>query len=297
MSHVTMSTSSTNMSTPSTNVSPLSFTLLVHGKLIHCTSRVIVSSSLFLDMVELVEDTNPIPIPTFISRQIMLDLVEMVEKDDSECAHLILVSLEYLLDFLIAVDFLGCEGVKAVLEEKIKDKITESNWKKVFNYTKNILGLVNTTKNSMTPICTRLVEGKNSLSMAMERFNCQCTPSMLKLVLKNDCLGGCLKFDILKNWFLENSEAKGEILSMLKSIQFKELEDSKVEEIRSEVKTWNIGKELENSFKEVIETAKKERELDRERVRMEWREKRKLFRPRMNGLFLLVNFQEIHNIE
>eukprot|EP00092_Neocalanus_flemingeri_P096335 GFUD01122628.1.p1 GENE.GFUD01122628.1~~GFUD01122628.1.p1 ORF type:complete len:296 (+),score=87.37 GFUD01122628.1:60-947(+) len=295
-----MSTSSTNMSTSSTN-----FTLLVHGKLIHCTSRVIVSSSLFLDMVELVEDTNPIPIPTFISRQIMLDLVEMVEKDDSECAHLILVSLEYLLDFLIAVDFLGCEGVKAVLEEKIKDKITESNWKNVFNYTKNILGLVNTTKNSMTPICTRLVElskGKNSLPMAMERFNCQlgymqCPPSMLKLVLKNDCLGDCLKFDILKNWFLENSETKGEILSMLKIIQFKELEDSKVEEIISEVKTWNIGKELVNSFKEVIETAKKERELERERVRMEWREKRKLFRPRMNGLVLFVNFQEIHNIE
>eukprot|EP00092_Neocalanus_flemingeri_P089406 GFUD01113146.1.p1 GENE.GFUD01113146.1~~GFUD01113146.1.p1 ORF type:complete len:260 (-),score=81.71 GFUD01113146.1:52-831(-) len=253
------------MSTSSTN-----FTLLVHGKLIPCTSRVIVSSSLFLDMVELVEDTNPIPIPTFISRQIMLDLVEMVEKDDSECAHLILVSLEYLLDFLIAVDFLGCEGVKAVLEEKIKDKITESNWKKVFNYTKNILGLVNTTKNSMIPICTRLAEGKNSLSMAMERFNCQCTPSILKLVLKNDCLGGCLKFDILKNWFIENSEAKGEILSLLKSIQFKELEDSKVEEIRSEVKTWNIGEELENSFCEVIETAKKE--------------KKKLLEARMNGL-------------
>eukprot|EP00092_Neocalanus_flemingeri_P089405 GFUD01113145.1.p1 GENE.GFUD01113145.1~~GFUD01113145.1.p1 ORF type:complete len:244 (-),score=83.04 GFUD01113145.1:52-753(-) len=227
-------------------------------------------------MVELVEDTNPIPIPAFISRQIMLDLVEMVEKDDSECAHLILVSIDYLLDFLIAVDFLGCEGVKSVLEEKVKDKITESNWKKVFNYTKNILGLVNTTKNSMTPICTRLVEltkGKNSLSM--ERFNCQLgfeqyTPSMLKLVLKNDCLGGCLKFDILKNWFIENSEAKGEILSLLKSIQFKELEDSKVEEIRSEVKTWNIGEELENSFCEVIETAKKE--------------KKKLLEARMNGL-------------
>ena len=31
---------------------------------------------------------RPIPVPEFISRQIVLDWVEIVEKDDSECAHL-----------------------------------------------------------------------------------------------------------------------------------------------------------------------------------------------------------------
>ena len=96
------------------------YTLLVQGKPILCSRRVIASSSLFMDMVELVEDTaSPIPIPAFISRQIMLDLVEMVEKGDWECAHLILVSLSYLLDFLIAVDFLGCDRIKGVVEDKV----------------------------------------------------------------------------------------------------------------------------------------------------------------------------------
>ena len=31
---------------------------------------------------------RPIPVPEFISRQIVLDWVEIVEKEDSECAHL-----------------------------------------------------------------------------------------------------------------------------------------------------------------------------------------------------------------
>ena len=123
------------------------YTLLVQGKPILCSRRVIASSSLFMDMVELVEDAaSPIPIPAFISRQIMLDLVEMVEKGDWECAHLILVSLSYLLDFLIAVDFLGCDRLKGVVEDKVKDKLSDNNWVDVLNYTKNILGLDTTVK-------------------------------------------------------------------------------------------------------------------------------------------------------
>ena len=47
----------------------------------------------------------------------------------------VLVSLSYLLDFLIAVDFLGCEEIKSSLEEKIKEKIDENNWVEVFKYT------------------------------------------------------------------------------------------------------------------------------------------------------------------
>ena len=38
----------------------------------------------------------------------------------------VLVSLSYLLDFLIAVDFLGCERIKASVEDKILD-VFESN--------------------------------------------------------------------------------------------------------------------------------------------------------------------------
>ena len=45
----------------------------------------------------------------------------MVEKGDTvECAHLVLVSLSYLLDFLIAMDFLGCTQIKETVEKRIK---------------------------------------------------------------------------------------------------------------------------------------------------------------------------------
>eukprot|EP00092_Neocalanus_flemingeri_P039466 GFUD01042972.1.p1 GENE.GFUD01042972.1~~GFUD01042972.1.p1 ORF type:complete len:293 (-),score=103.66 GFUD01042972.1:85-963(-) len=248
---------------------PPSFTLLVQGRLIHCSRRVIASSSLFMDMVELVEeDTSPIPIPTFISRQIMLDLVEMVEKGDWECAHLILVSLSYLLDFLIAADFLGCERLKSVLEEKVKDKLCDSNWREVFYYTKNILGLDNTIKHTMGHVCTRLVElagEKDSLPMECDPYQqeyVQFTPDILKLILKHKYLGNSLRFCILRNWVSGNSEEKEEIFEMLLLVQFKEIEDSKVEEILNEVETWDIGNENLESFNKVIENAKKERELE-----------------------------------
>ena len=39
---------------------------------------------------------SPIPVPEFISRQIVLDWVEIVEKDDSECAHLGRKSLTHI---------------------------------------------------------------------------------------------------------------------------------------------------------------------------------------------------------
>ena len=124
-------------------------------------------------MFELVEDSSPIiPVPTFINRHIILDLVEMVEKDDRECALLILVSLPYLLDFLIAVDFLGCDNLKTVLEKKVRDKICDSNWREVFNYIKHIPGLANTIKHSMEPICTKLLKlsGMDSCPLTMEEL-------------------------------------------------------------------------------------------------------------------------------
>ena len=36
---------------------------------------------------------RPIPVPDFISRQIVLDWVEIVEKEDTQCAHLGMKSL------------------------------------------------------------------------------------------------------------------------------------------------------------------------------------------------------------
>ena len=76
---------------------------------VYCSKKVIHSSSLLMDMLEYVNDEDPryvmmtctvlsqspnvvfcspIPVPEFISRQIVLDWVEIVEKEDTECAHL-----------------------------------------------------------------------------------------------------------------------------------------------------------------------------------------------------------------
>ena len=71
---------------------------------------------------------------------------------------LYLMVLLYLLDFLIAVDFLGCEEIKSSLEEKIKEKIDESNWLEVFKYTKGIMGLQTTTKHALEHLMAKIVK-------------------------------------------------------------------------------------------------------------------------------------------
>ena len=121
-------------------------------------------SSVFKCMVASTDDTDsPIPVPNFISRQIVLDLVEIIERGDtSQCAHLVLVSLSYLLDFLIAVDFLGFTEVKDTVEGRVKMHINDTTWKEIFHYTKDIIGLFNTTCHSIEYVCKRLQEGDTS---------------------------------------------------------------------------------------------------------------------------------------
>ena len=247
-----------------------SFTLLVQDRPIHCSRRVISSSSLFMDMVELVEDTSPIPIPAFISRQIMLDLVEMVEKGDWECADLILVSLSYLLDFLIAVDFLGCDKLKAVIEKKVKDKLSDSNWRDVLHYTENILGLDTTVKHTLEYICKRLKEmGGEMVSLSMksdlyqEEYE-QFTPGLMKIMLKNENLGSCVKFCILRNWICKNYDKTEteDTVGILTLIKYKDLEDAKLDEIVGIVRNWDMSAEQWEGFNTVIGTAKNERDLE-----------------------------------
>ena len=64
----------------------------------------------------------------------------------------VLVSLSYLLDFLVALDFLCCDKLKAGVEERIKERINETNWREVLTFTKNYMGLSNTTGAALEPI-------------------------------------------------------------------------------------------------------------------------------------------------
>ena len=62
------------------------------------------------------------------------------------------MSLSYLLDFLVALDFLCCDKLKAGVEERIKERIDENNWMEVLTFTKDIMGLDNTTGAALEPI-------------------------------------------------------------------------------------------------------------------------------------------------
>ena len=64
----------------------------------------------------------------------------------------VLVSLSYMLDFLVALDFLCCDKLKAGVEERIKERINETNWREVLNLTQDFIGLDNTTGAALEPI-------------------------------------------------------------------------------------------------------------------------------------------------
>ena len=50
-----------------------------------------------------------------------------------------------MLDFLVALDFLCCDKLKAGVEERIKERINRTNWREVLTFTKDFMGLDNTT--------------------------------------------------------------------------------------------------------------------------------------------------------
>ena len=83
----------------------------------------------------------------------------------------VLVSLSYLLDFLIAVDFLGCERIKASVEDKIREKIDETNWREILSYTKDIIGLENTTKAALEHVMKALAKYYHDTDLSKEPAN------------------------------------------------------------------------------------------------------------------------------
>ena len=101
------------------------------------------------------------------------------------------MSLSYLLDFLIAVDFLGCDKLKSSVENKIKEKIDETNWREVLSYTKDIMGLENTTKAALEHIMKDLVKLYNDIELDKEGEDpyildyCGMSPNMIKLLFKS----------------------------------------------------------------------------------------------------------------
>ena len=65
----------------------------------------------------------------------------------------VLASLSYLLQFLVAVDFLCCDKLKAGVEERIKERIEENNnFMEVLTVTKDYIGLHDTTRTALEPL-------------------------------------------------------------------------------------------------------------------------------------------------
>jgi len=261
---------------------------------VFCSKKVIDSSLLLMDMLEFVndEDPGPIPMPEFISRQIMLDWVEMVEKGDTECAHLVLVSLSYLLDFLIAVDFLGCDHIKVSVEEKIRDKIDDSNWLEVFKYTRGIMGLETTTKDALQHLMAKIVKfySECELAKAVQLKDPYAVEyvgldqAMVKLLLKSQkSVSESIKFNIISRWVKHHGFPLQQlaVFDLLKQIKFKDLSDCSIESISIEVKSWSITEEQLSIFTDMIDEAKKERDAENE-MRKKMRHHEKLFhRPRI----------------
>lgn len=268
--------------------SPNIFKLIIpsSNRPVLCSRKVIDSSLLLTDMLEYVneEDPGPIPMPEFISRQILLDWVEMVEKGDTECAHLVLVSLSYLLDFLIAVDFLGCDQIKLSVEQKIRDKIDDSNWFEVFKYTRGIMGLETTTKDALQQLMAKIVKFYSECEMvksvqledpfAVEYVGLD--PAMVKLLLKSQSVSENVKFNIISRWVKHHGLPFDQVavFDLLKQIKFKDLSDSSIESITNEVISWNLTEEQTSIFTDMVDDAKKERDAENEmRKKMRHNEK------------------------
>jgi len=280
---------------------PVIYELQVNKSRIKCSKRVIGASNLLLDMIDLTDpqDDSPIPIPSFITKQIVLDLVEMVEKGDMECAHLVLVSLSYLLDFLIAVDFLCCDRLKASIEEKIREKIDENNWRDVLVYTKDIIGLENTTKAALEPMIKLVDKYYIEACLGMDKVHedpwatdySTLSTHVFKLVLRSKLplIHEKTKVHMLRNWVARNSflSHQAAVFDMLRCIDLKELSSS-MTEVTSLVNSWPLTEEQFSTFSSLVSAARRAQEEEsdkRKRMRLssrfgdpeEWTERQRDF--------------------
>jgi len=250
---------------------PVMYKLEVQKTIIECSKSLISHSSLIMDLLEFsTDDDSPIPIPNFITRQIILDWIEIVEKEDFDCAHLVLVSLSYLLDFLIAMDFLGCERVKESVEEKIKEKINEDSWREVLSYTKDILGLDKTTKNALEHIMKQLSKyytDTNDFYPAIKDpwadDYCRMSTSTLKMMLQSEVgTNEQLKMHLINKWVVSNSleNIPSGVYDLLRCLELKELSDIQIKSITDQVNSWPLSEEQFHMFSETVCEAKKERD-------------------------------------
>ena len=283
--------------------SDMTITLAVKGKRLLCSASVIQSSSLLSDLLQLVDDDQePVPVPDWISLQIMQDLMKILEMGDTECAHLVLVSLSYLLDFLIAVDFLGCTDIKTVLESRIKDKLNESNWRETFHYTKDIIGLSNTTHHSIEIVCKQLVqpnfllgaghqdgtphnnqtaimEGRPEAHDPYKEDYIQFPAVFFKEFLRYEELQPEFKLFLLSQWVEQHSAMEEDIVSLVSALPLQGFKDGQVVAI---VGGWGLSEEAMEEVAAMVQRAEKEREKkrrpDEEERRQKWEEKYKVWK-------------------
>jgi len=288
--------------------------LIVHGRKIKCSQMVVELSSVFKCMVASTDDTeSPIPVPNFISRQIVLDLVEIIERGDTgQCAHLVLVSLSYLLDFLIAVDFLGFTEVKDTVEERVKMHINDTTWKEIFHYTKDIIGLFNTTCHTIEYVCKRLQEGDTSKTGAGEKATIGAPPppppeqgstnllsnqiaimeqrpeardpyqenyldfpaAFFKVMLRSKHLLPSFKLHLLKQWVGRHPERKEDIFLLISTLPFKDFRLGEVSGLARRER-WGLGFDAMEEVEEMEKKAAQEKENEiKERKEQEKASKR-----------------------
>ena len=149
-----------------------------------------------------------------------------------------------MLDFLIAVDFLGCDKLKSSVADKIKEKINEANWREVLSYTKDIIGLENTTKAALEHIMKALVKFYSDIELDKDCEDpyigdyCGMSANMIKLMFRSHSnINDIVKMHLIKNWVKSNSFKDNQVgvFELLRCVDFKELSDGQIRSITEQV--------------------------------------------------------------
>ena len=235
------------------------------GNIIKCSEKVIASCNLLLNMIDVTEskDNLPIKMPPFITKMHILDLLETTEL--GHC-RLLMGSFSYLLDFARAVDYLCCDELKSQVEIKIKSMIDETNWREALNYTKTIIGLENIALAALKTIVKAMDKYVFYKSHPLDKEHedpwiseySTLPVHLIKIIMirSKHKAKERNKIHILRNWVARNSflSHQAAVLDMLRSIKLWELMDS-LDEVTSLVSKWPLNQEQRKTFSSVVEAA------------------------------------------
>ena len=205
--------------------------LLSESEELMCSEKFISSSPILSDMVHYsTENSDPIRVPEFISKNSMLHVMKLVEIPCVNAKDIQNYSTEFLIELFSIADFFLIETVVKKFQVSLLSRITPSTCYNIYNLTLNRLFLNTVCVKAKNEIIEELEKQFGTkmfpaviVDQSDENYSELCFESVKEIIIGSDKMSTVTKISFFKSWWNKNanSSLKDEVLILLEDINAK----------------------------------------------------------------------------